>query len=91
MTLVVIEILIALQTQSKSRKPKKNTNTRLEYYEQLLEDLKKNKEFAKQAIEIFSADRAKYNSYLELYQAQQEHLPKSIINYSSWYSIHLNK
>ena len=47
--LVVVGILIALQTQLKCRK---KTNTRLEYCEQLLEDLKKDKEFAEQAIEI---------------------------------------
>ncbi|MCJ7467888.1 MAG: hypothetical protein MUO53_14495 [Maribacter sp.] len=65
--LVVIGILIALQL-NQNVENKKDNHTRQEYYEQLLEDLIKDKEFADETIKSFSIDHANYASYLEIYR-----------------------
>lgn len=64
--LVVIGILIALQLDQNAEK-KQEDITRHEYYIQLLEDLKKDRQFAIETIDRFEADEKAYNEYLELY------------------------
>ena len=65
--LVVIGILIALQLNQSSENRKTN-NTRQEYYQQLLEDLNRDKQYINETIKHFEEDRTAYNAYLETYK-----------------------
>jgi hypothetical protein len=60
--LVVIGILIALQINNWNENNKLETKKQ-DYYQQLLEDLKKDKEFSKMTIELFNKRREEYENY----------------------------
>jgi hypothetical protein len=62
--LVVIGILIALQINNWNEKNKEQAKTQT-YYTQLLEDLHKDKAFAKNTIEKFEEQRKAYQDYLK--------------------------
>jgi hypothetical protein len=62
--LVVIGILIALQINNWNENNKLEAITQ-DYYQQLLEDLKKDKEFSENTIQKFEDQRAVYKNYLE--------------------------
>jgi hypothetical protein len=62
--LVVFGILIALQINNWNENNRLETKKQ-EYYLQLLEDLKKDKEFSIKTIEKFKINRREYNDYIE--------------------------
>ena len=61
--LVVIGILIALQINNWNENRKQEAKTQ-NYYHQLLEDLRKDKIFAKETIAKFESQRSAYQNYL---------------------------
>jgi Family of unknown function (DUF6090) len=65
--LVVVGILIALQINNWNEN-QKLSNSRQDYYRQLLIDLNKDKESANNFIERFKKEREEYNNYLKLYE-----------------------
>ncbi len=60
--LVVIGILIALQINNWNENNKLETKKQ-DYYQQLLEDLKKDKEFSRKTIELFNKRREEFENY----------------------------
>ena len=64
--LVVIGILIALQINNWNENNKLEAKTQ-DYYKQLLEDLKKDKEFSKKTIEQFNKRREEFENYKKDY------------------------
>ncbi len=72
--LVVIGILIALQINNWNEKNKLDSKKQ-DYYQQLLEDLNKDKVFAKNAIAKFQAQRKAYEDYLKKFNETQLTVP----------------
>ena len=68
--LVVIGILIALQINNWNENNKLNTKKQ-DYYQQLLEDINKDKVFAENTISKFQAQRKEYQEYLNKFSNSQ--------------------
>lgn len=71
--LVVIGILIALQINNWNEN-KKTENKRQDYYNQLLDDLNKDIEFANIIIKAFNADKQAYQEYFKIYSVDNVEL-----------------
>lgn len=77
--LVVIGILIALQINNWNERNKLN-ELKQSYYQQLLEDLNKDKLYIKKQIIDFESSRDEYNLYLETYKKPNLTTEESIDN-----------
>ena len=68
--LVVIGILIALQINNWNEKKKAEQRT-LEYYSQLMDDLKSDQDFANRTRFEFNSELGKYESYVNMYYSNE--------------------